>query len=330
MGHSLNIWCLAVLRHALISIAGDVSGTDTTHIVLVNDKPMEEAPVLEPLEHLVLNKPLDGGSLDGRSVVDWFVRLIMEPLEHSVLATTSVWEPLEHSNCVVTDHVDIDSFWMAPWDAGGTLSDSCRPCVTSWWTVFRLSCRPAFVDEVCLRLFRSLGRICVLDVHVGQTDVPTGSQGDDPRRNLPPSLMSPGDGGVLLSLSVPLMGKSSRRSGITGKGHSLGMALMTAMCFPRKSSTPGEGCAIDLDMTTVKNFPRTDATRVERCTIGLDITTVTNFPRTGATPGEMCTMDVGFMSGVNFPRTSSNQTATHTQAKTMGTLTPETVHTVHM
>ena len=22
-----------------------------------------------------------------------------------------VWEPLEHSNCVVTDHVDIDSFW---------------------------------------------------------------------------------------------------------------------------------------------------------------------------------------------------------------------------
>ena len=46
----------------------------------------------------------------------------------------------------------------------------------------------------------------MLDVHVGQTDFPTGSPGDDPRRNLPPSLMSPGDGGVLLSLSVPLMG----------------------------------------------------------------------------------------------------------------------------
>ena len=75
---------------------------------------MEEAPVLEPLEHSVLKKPLDSGSLEGRSVVDWFVRLIMEPLEHSVLATPSVWEPLEHSNCVVTDHVDIDSFWMAP------------------------------------------------------------------------------------------------------------------------------------------------------------------------------------------------------------------------
>ena len=106
-------------------------------------------------------------------------------------------------------------------------------------SVVRLSCRPAFVDEDCSRLFRCLGRICVLDVHVGQTDVPTGSPGDDPRRNLPPSLMSPGDVGVLLSLSVPLMGKSSRRSGIMGKGHSPGMALMTAMCFPRKSSTPG-------------------------------------------------------------------------------------------
>ena len=128
--------------------------------------------------------------------MDWLVRLIMEPLEHSVLATASVWDPLEHSNCVVTDHVDIDSFWMTPWNAGGTIGDSCRPCATSWRTVFRsvvwLSCRPAFVDVDYLRLFRSLGQLCVLDVHVGQTDVPTGSPGDDPRRNLPPYPMLPG------------------------------------------------------------------------------------------------------------------------------------------
>ena len=37
-----------------------------------HDEPMEEAPVLEPLEHSVLGKPLDGGSLEGRSIVDWF------------------------------------------------------------------------------------------------------------------------------------------------------------------------------------------------------------------------------------------------------------------
>ena len=175
----------------------------------------------------------------------------MEPLEHSVLATTAVWELLVHSNCVVD----------------------------------RLSCRPAFVDEVCSRLFRSLGRICVLDVHVGQTDVPTGSPGDDPRRNLPPSLMSPGDGGVLFSLSVPLMGKSSRLSGIAGKGHSPGMDMTTATDFPRTDATPGERCMIGLTVTTVTDFPRTDATPGERCAIGLDSTTVMNVPRMSSNPG---------------------------------------------
>ena len=70
----------------------------------------EGVPVLEPIEHSVLGKPLDG-SLQERMPV-------MEPLEHVILATASVWEPLEHLHCVVSDHVDFDSFWMAPWDAG--------------------------------------------------------------------------------------------------------------------------------------------------------------------------------------------------------------------
>ena len=59
-----------------------------------HDKHMVEAPVLEPLQHSVLEKPLDGGSLEGRPIVKWFVRLVMEPLEHLVLATAVVWEPL--------------------------------------------------------------------------------------------------------------------------------------------------------------------------------------------------------------------------------------------
>ena len=148
-----------------------------------HDEPMEGAPVLEPLEHSVLKRPLDDRSLVGISVVDWLVRLVMGPLEHSVLATTSVWELLEHWDCVVTDHMDLDYLWMAPWDAGGMLGDSCRSSVATWRTVFRsvvrLSRRPAFGDRDCSRLSRSLGRMCVLDVHVGQTEVPTGSLGDD-------------------------------------------------------------------------------------------------------------------------------------------------------
>ena len=180
----------------------------------------------------------------------------MEPLEHSVLATAAVWEPLEHSNCVVTDHVDIDSFWMAPWDAGGMIGNGYRPCVTFWWTVFhsvvRLSCRPVFVDVDCSRLFRSLRQLCVLDMHGGHTDVPTRRPGDEPRRNLPPSPMSPGDGGVSLSLLVPRMGKSSRRSSITGIGHS------PAMCFPRRDATPGEISAVEVGCRTVWGFSNID------------------------------------------------------------------------
>ena len=153
-----------------------------------HDEPMEGAPVLELLEQSVMKKLLAGGSLGGILAVDLFVHLVMGPLEHSVLATTldirplmelSVWEPLEHSDCVVTDHVDLDSLWMAPWDAGGKLGDSCRPTV--FRSVVRLSRQPVFVDKDCSRLFRSLGRMCVLDVHVGWTEVPTGSLGDDPR-----------------------------------------------------------------------------------------------------------------------------------------------------
>ena len=68
----------------------------------------------------------------------------------------------------------------------------------------------------------------------GTDGCPHGEPGRLPQRNLPPSPMSPGDGGVSLSLLVPLMGKSSRRSGITGIGHS------PAMYFPWTGATPGE------------------------------------------------------------------------------------------
>ena len=104
--------------------------------------------------------------------------------------------------------------------------------------------------------------MCVLDVHVGQTEVPTGSLGDDPQMNLPRSLMSPGDGRVLLSLSASQMGNISRRHGSAGNGHSPGMDSMTVMSFPRTSSTPGEMCAVDLDSITVMSFPRKSSARV--------------------------------------------------------------------
>ena len=80
--------------------------------------------------------------------------------------------------------------------------DSIEDIDIFWRTVFRWVARmsywPTFIEEEYSRLFRSLGQMCVLDVHVGQTDVPTGSPGDFPWRSFPPSPMSPG-GGELVS-----------------------------------------------------------------------------------------------------------------------------------
>ena len=127
--------------------------------------------------------------------------------------------------------------------------------------------------------------MCVLDVHVGQTDVPTGSLEDVPRRSLLSSPMSPGGRELVSSLLVPLMGKSSRRSGLTEMGHSPGMVRTTALNFPRMDATPGDRCTIDLDMTLVTEFPRTDATPGEKHVFGLDSRTVPNSPMVGCYPG---------------------------------------------
>ena len=54
--------------------------------VTPDGRPVEGAPVLEPLEHSVLEKSLDGGFTEGVPV--------LEPLEHSVLRetrTVDVW-----------------------------------------------------------------------------------------------------------------------------------------------------------------------------------------------------------------------------------------------
>ena len=72
---------------------------------------MEGAPVLEPLEHSVPEKTLDGGPMEGMAVLD--------PLEHSVLEMAldvglimnlSVFEPLEIS--VLEEASDVQPKWV--------------------------------------------------------------------------------------------------------------------------------------------------------------------------------------------------------------------------
>ena len=108
----------------------------------------EGAPVLELIGHSVLGKPLVDSLQEPMRV--------MKRLEHVIQAAASEWEPLEHLHCVVSDHVDFDSFSKAHLDAGGTHGDGCRLCVTFWRTllrsVIRLSCRPAIVDGLDMNM----------------------------------------------------------------------------------------------------------------------------------------------------------------------------------
>ena len=165
------------------------------HSVLLtarNGGPMEGAPVLEPIEHSVLEKPLDGGPLVEMSVLG--------PLESSVPDVVPVWgdcllfemtvsDPLERSGLDVTVHVDVDSFWLAPWDAGGTLSSNYRPRVAVWravlCSVVRLSRRPVLSAMGYWRSFGDLGGTCVMDLDAGQSRAPADILGDDPQIRFP-------------------------------------------------------------------------------------------------------------------------------------------------
>ena len=86
--------------------------------VTLVDRSEEGAPGLELIGHSVLGKPLVDSLQEPMPV--------MKRLEYAIQATAFIWEPLEHLHCVVSDHLDFDSFWMAPWDAGGTHGDGCR------------------------------------------------------------------------------------------------------------------------------------------------------------------------------------------------------------
>ena len=144
-------------------------------VVTPEDGSEEEAPVLELIEHSVLGKPLVEGLQEPMPV--------RKRLEQAILATSSVWEPLEHLHCVVSDDVD-----------GGTLGDSCRLCVTFWKTllrsVIRLCCRRAIVNGHVSRLIRRLGQLFVLNIDRGLTDAL--AVGHNPDMNMKINTESPG------------------------------------------------------------------------------------------------------------------------------------------
>ena len=84
----------------------------------------------------------------------------------------TVSDPLEHLGLGVTVHVDKDSLWMVPWDAGGTLRSSYRPGMAIWRDVLccvvRLSRMPVLPATGYLRSLAGLGRTCIIDLNAGE------------------------------------------------------------------------------------------------------------------------------------------------------------------
>ena len=160
-----------------------VRGTSDVDLGVTPDGgPMEGAPVLELLEHSVLEKSPDDGFTEGVPV--------LEPLEHSVLGETpdggpmvgapfleliehsipekatddrpmagiAVLDPLEHS----AFDVHMDSLWMAPWDAGWTFRIGSRPEVVLRRDILRC----------VVQYFGGLARTCVIALYAGVSTTP--------------------------------------------------------------------------------------------------------------------------------------------------------------
>ena len=147
--------------------------------------------------------------------------------------------------------------------------DSVQVIDIFWRTVFRFVARmsswPTVIDEDCSRLFRSLGRMCVLNVHVGQTDVPTERPGDVPRRCLPPSTTSPNDGELVWT---------------------------TAMNFPWTSATPGELCRMDVRFRPDVDIPRTSSIPGEKSAVEPGYGSVLGFSQVDSSQNRCCASDL--------------------------------------
>ena len=178
--------------------------------------PMEGMTVLEPLEHSVLEMALDGELIADLSVLEPLEHSVLEDPwrgdpwrgEHSVPEVTLFWgdyslikmtvsDPLEHSGLGVTVHVKIDSLWMAPRDAGGTLTSGYRHGMAIWGDVLccgvRLSRMPVLPATGYLRSFGGLGRTCIIDLNAGESTVEL--LGDDTQTDSPRPQFPPGGGG---------------------------------------------------------------------------------------------------------------------------------------
>ena len=191
---------------------------------------------------------LDGGHLDCSA---W-----IRGLDDRPMAGITVLEPIEHS---VLD-VDMDSLWMAPWDAGGTFRIGSRLELAVRRDILccdvQSSRRPVFPAVGYMGYVGGLARTCVIDLYAGVSTTPIemlveDDQPDFPRLQFPPVCVE-----VWPSTSVALASEDSRGRGCVWHGYSPDDSSMPDLGLPRVSCSMVEMCAVEL------NFPGRDFRRV--------------------------------------------------------------------
>ena len=112
--------------------------------------PVEGAPVLEPIEHSVLGKPLDGCLQERMPVLELLEHLVqeiawidgplegtpvLEPLEHSVLEKSSHEKPMEEASVLeLLEHSVLKKPLDSGWITGGKIGRGLV-CTTHHGTV---------------------------------------------------------------------------------------------------------------------------------------------------------------------------------------------------
>ena len=147
-------------------------------------------------------------------------------------------------------------------------------------SMVRLFCRPEIVGEDYSRLFRSLGQICALDVHVGQTDVLTIGH-------------SPG-------MDMKIATEYPRLDATPGDRCPSDLHMTTSSGFPRTDATPGERCAVDLVTTVQIVRVRTSSNPGVIGAVKLVCRTVRSFPQIDSTADDCGVAELDFRR-TSFP-----------------------------
>ena len=186
---------------------------------------------------------LDCGHLDS-SV--WITALDDRPM-----AGITVLAPIEHS---VLD-VDMDSLWMAPWDAGGTFRNGSRSELAVRRDILccdvQSSRRPVFPAAGYMGYVGGLPRTCVIDLYAGVSTTPVEMLVKDDQPDFPTLQFPPVGVEVWLSTSVALASEDSRGRGCAWHGYSPDDSSMPDLGFPQVSCSPVEMCAVELNRAWV-------------------------------------------------------------------------------